>query len=127
MATTAKGFSYILGTDSASTLDDISLALANTLEAYVPFRVAAGSASITLTAAANGTTAITFPTSRFTVAPLVLCTLQNTNGPTVSARASSITSTGFTLYVSTGNNGTVSTTVTAAWLAIQYGAAAAAG
>jgi hypothetical protein len=124
---TTKGVPYILGADSASTIDDTSLLLANFIEAYMPFRVAAGSGTVTLTSASNGTTAITFPTSRFTIAPLVFCTLQNTNGPTVTARASSITTSGFTLYVSTGNNGTTSATITAAWWAVQMTTTTAAG
>lgn len=122
MATTTKGFSYILGSDSASSIDDISLALANTLDANIPFRMSAGQGSITLATAASGSVAVTFPTSRFTVAPLVICSLSNapSGSQKLSARAINASTTGATLWVYTGDQTNVSCTVTVAWWAIQF-------
>lgn len=62
-----------------------------------PFRISSGSASIVFASAGSLNTAITFPTGRFTVAPLVLIT-PNAANPQVTAASAAVTSTGFSLY-----------------------------
>lgn len=123
MATTSKGFSYILGSDSASTIDDISAALANTLELYVPFRMAAGTGSLSISNANSANVQVNFPASRFTVAPIVVCSL--TGAPSgsqkITVRALNATTSKVDIYFYTGDNTNVTATgVTFAWWAVQY-------
>lgn len=127
--TTSKGFPYILGADPASSIDDTSLSLANKLEAMIPFAVSAGSISVTLTAAASGFTAITFPVGRFTIAPLVMATMASApagSGKFVP-RVLNVTTSGASVYVYTGDATNASASVTVSWFAIQMTPSAANG
>ena len=83
-----------------------------------PFRMAAGSVSV----ANAGSTAITFPASRFTVAPLITTGIEAVS-TTVNAPVSvgNITSSGATIY----NSGSVARVVD--WIAIQMTSGTAAG
>jgi hypothetical protein len=91
----------------------------HSLNTSTPFAMAAGSGSNT----SSGSVAVSFPSGRFTVAPLV--TMANT-GSTVSAlNASSITSTGANMG---GFNAAGSAIVTSfMWTAVQMTATTAAG
>lgn len=127
--TTTKGWPYILGADSADTIDDTSLTLANKLEAVVPYSMASGSVSIVLTNISSATATVTFPTNRFTVAPLVQLTKNSSSGSAIAlipmyynATSSSMT---VGLYHAAGTAVTV--TVTLNWWAVQMTTAAANG
>jgi hypothetical protein len=108
--------------------DDVDTDLAAVL-ALLPVRMAAGSISVTLTAATSGFTAITFPVSRFSVAPLVIATLQDAPGGTGKfvPRVISITSSGANVYCYSGDGTSVTGTATVGWIAIQMTASTAAG
>ncbi len=125
--TSTKGYPYILGTDTADTIDDTSLALANKLEAVVPFAMSSGTVNVTLTASTSGTATVTFPAGRFSVAPLVQLTKNSSNAaasltiPMVTAvSASSMT---VALYATA----TQTVTVAVHWWAVQMTTAAANG
>jgi hypothetical protein len=83
-----------------------------------PFRMAAGSVSV----ANGGSSAVTFPTGRFTQTPLVTLGIQAASS-TVSAPAStsSITSTGMNIF----NSGSVTRTIS--WIAVQMTSGSSAG
>jgi len=85
----------------------------------IPYRMAAGSVSVTQSAS------VTFPASRFSVAPIVTATLVSSTAST-SATVGSVTASGFTVYAwagtAAGNAGR-----TANWQAIQMTSGAAAG
>lgn len=127
--TTTKGYPYILGSDSADTIDDTSLALANKLEAVVPYAMSSGTVNVTLTAATSASAAITFPTSRFTVAPNVIAAMVSAPGGSQKfvARCINATTTGATVYVYTGDATSATGSVTVAWWAVQMTTAAANG
>jgi hypothetical protein len=87
---------------------------------HYPFAVATGSATITQTTS-NASVSVTFPSGRFTAAPIV-----STNQPTAAGvqqklnnRAINITSTGCTLFTSTGDGTTTASTHTVTYIAIQ--------
>lgn len=94
-----------------------------------PHAEAAGSISVTVTAAATGTAVVTFPTGRFSVAPIVTATLVDpaAGSARLSARVTSPTNTGFTASVFTGDGSTTTSTVTVHWHAKQMLFSAAAG
>lgn len=94
-----------------------------------PHAEAAGSVSVTVTAASSGATAVTFPTGRFSVTPLVTISLVDpaTGSARLVPRVTSPTSTGFTATVLTGDNSITTSTVTLHWHAKQMLFAAAAG
>lgn len=127
--TTTKGYPYVLGADSADTIDDTSLALANKLEAVVPYAMSAGTVSVTLTAASTGTATVTFPTSRFTVAPIVNVTKNSASGSATALvpMIYNVTSTGMTVGLYHPAGTTVTVTVTVNWWAVQMTTAAANG
>ena len=128
--TTSKGYPYVLGTDSADTIDDTSLSLAQKLEAVVPFAMAAGTSTITVTSAASATVSVTFPPSRFTTAPIVIVGLANapTGSTKLVARAQSIAAGGFTLAVYTGDGTTTTANaVQFTWWAVQMTSSQASG
>lgn len=120
-SSTSKGYPYIQGTQNASLIDDYALELANKLEAAVPQAVAAGTATITLTATSSATTTISYPTSRFSVAPMIQVTKVSGAGsaiplvPMVTANSSTGATIG--LYHPSGTN--VSVAVVVHWVAIQ--------
>jgi hypothetical protein len=127
--TTSKGYPYVLGSDSADTIDDTSLALANKLEAVVPFAMASGQVVVTLTAAASGFTAITFPGGRFTVAPNVIVSQVNAPSGTQKfvCRCINSTTSGASVYAYTGDGSTATGSATIAWWAVQMTTASANG
>lgn len=83
-----------------------------------PWATAAGSVDITLAAAATNTANVTFPTGRFTVAPIVTLGKSAVLQTTIP-QAGAVTDTGFTARLSTGDGGNVSGTATVYWRAVQ--------
>lgn len=93
-------------------------------------RMAAGTASLSLTSDFSGVVAITFPSGRFTVPPIVQVCLRNAvaGSGSLSARAINVTSNGCDIYVYTGNNAvTTATGVSVQWTAVQMTSGSAAG
>jgi hypothetical protein len=69
--TTIKGYPYPTGTDRVADGDNAIQALAEKIDTVAPFAIAAGTVPITPPPAPGGvSTAITFPASRFTQAPI---------------------------------------------------------
>lgn len=123
--TTRAALPYPLGTDPVSDGDDAIKNLANRLDgsvgnlASVPYAMATGQSNIVITAATSGTVAITFPASRFTIAPIVMMQGQNNYAATAYAFRTSANPTtgGFTAVVNLSASGSV--TVGVGWLAVQ--------
>jgi hypothetical protein len=99
------------------------------LLAFLPVRVAAGSTTVTLTASGADFTAVTFPASRFTVAPLVFATVSSGAAGTSKfvPRVLAVTTTGANVYVYTGDATSATGSVSVSWLAVQMTATTAAG
>lgn len=95
----------------------------------LPFAEAAGTITITVTAATTGATAVTFPPGRFTVTPIVTVGLLDpaSGSAKLIPRVTSPTSTGFTATVYTGDLSTTTSTVTLHWHAKQMLSGSAAG
>lgn len=95
----------------------------------LPYAVQAGTATITLSAAASGSTTVNFTAGRFTQTPLVTISINGIPGGSskLIPRASSASTASFTAYLYTGDAATTSSTVTVNWLAVQVTAGAAAG
>jgi hypothetical protein len=94
----------------------------------VPFAVSAGTASPTLTSASPwsaGSIAVTFPTSRFSQAPMVTATATNNAAVPMIAWVSGITTTGFTLR--TAYYGATNNAIATYWTAVQMTSSAGAG
>lgn len=127
---TSKGYPYILGTQNASLIDDWALQLATKLNDTIPMAIAAGSATLNISAAATATVAITFPASRFSVAPIVMATITNavTGATKLIPRVTTATTSGANIVVYTGDGTNATATgVTIGWIAIQMLPASAAG
>lgn len=101
--------------------------------AGAPYAVASGQITVSGTAVAstgNVSTAVTFPTSRFSVAPRVIVGISNSvsGSTTIVPRAASITSTGCSiLAVNAGASAATWTALTIDWYAVQMTNAAASG
>jgi hypothetical protein len=90
-----------------------------------PYAVAAGAATVTLASASTGTVTVTLPTSRFTIAPIVLATVQTSTFWVVGVTAVSATSVDLSIR---HINGTLTTgTVPLHWQAIQMTPTSASG
>lgn len=126
---TPNGWPVLAGTDSASTIDDYSLELGNKLEAVVPFAMAAGLDTITVTAATSGSVAITFPVGRFTQAPHLAVTIAAAPGGSnkAVARYTSVTTAGASLFLYSADMTSITCTVNVAWIAVQMDTASASG
>lgn len=90
----------------------------------VPFASAAGVVTVTVSASSNGSAAVVFPTSRFTVAPIVSLTPINTF---YNVAYDSVTATGFNAQVRQINNSSGTASVGVQWQALQMTATTAAG
>lgn len=89
---------------------------------HLPFAMAANTLTMSISAAANTNASVTFPSGRFTAAPVVTAVMANAPGGSAKlvARAINSTSTGTSIYVYTGD----STTTTSSnfeidWIAVQ--------
>ncbi len=87
----------------------------------LPYAVWAGSCSITLSAAAYGSVAVTFPAGRFTQTPVITLAQSGLPGGsgTLIPKYTGASATGFTCYAYTGNGATATVTVTIVILAVQ--------
>lgn len=125
---TSDGWPYIGGTQNASLIDDYALELATKLDATVPFAIAAGAATMTITASNTGSVNVTFPAGRFTVAPIVTAISAGGTGSSQFYVAhTSLTASGMTLQAFQRDNTTATATFTIHWHAIQMNTGAASG
>lgn len=123
--TTRAGLPYPVGTDRVMDGDDAIRGLAERLDgssgtvASVPFSMAAGQANIVLSAATQAQVTVTFPTSRFTLGPVVQMSQQSTGGANIYAlrMTGPPSNTGFTAIANAA--AAVSVTIPVAWLAVQ--------
>lgn len=97
MATTTKGYPYPLPADPAQAGADNIKALAQQVDATVPFRTWTGAAVVALNNAATGAVVVTFPAGRFTQPPRVLLGILSSG--TYFAGYSGITATSCTITV----------------------------
>lgn len=99
-----------------------------TLDAYpaTPYAVAAGNAPVAVSASPTGSLAVTLPTGRFSVAPIVVVSARDGTFVWV-ATASGISATGFTANVRHVDNVNATGTVNVQWHAIQMNSTTAAG
>ena len=102
-------------------LDDKAVQGSNGL----PYRMAAGTISVSGGGTATGNATVTFPSGRFSVAPRVVASgSTNTN---LMATSQGTTSTGTTIYMRHVDNTNWTTAQSAEWMAIQMTSGAASG
>ena len=96
----------------------------------LPFAIAAGKSNFSMSAVNTASVTVTFPASRFSVAPVINFT-PNRVGTVAAAmfavRATSLTSSSVVLTVVTRDGTSITETVEFNWVAIQMTSAAAAG
>jgi hypothetical protein len=94
-------------------------------EPGTPFATSGGVVSVTATASTSGAASVTFPTGRFTVAPILTLTATGTTiwVPFVSA----LTSTGCTVTIRHIDNTALTATISVQWAALQMTSSTAAG
>lgn len=99
-----------------------------TLDAYaaLPFATAAGNVGVAVSASPTGSQAVSFPSGRFLVAPIVVVSVRDGTNVWV-ATASGISVTGFTANVRHVDNVNATGTVNVQWHAIQMTSTTAAG
>lgn len=118
-AQTSKGFPYPVSTDTPDVPRDVK-ALADRLDAVVPYAMAAGSADVVLNNSTTGSVVVTLPAGRFSQAPILTATKRTGlggAGPLIpQITASSATS--FTVNL-LGGTATQSITVPVHWTAVQ--------
>lgn len=78
-----------------------------------------GSVTVSVAGASSGTIAVTFPTGRFPAPPVVLVSKQGAALSKFHAYATSITATGCTIGVQSGDAGTATGDVVVAWMAVD--------
>lgn len=128
MATTTKGWPYPVTTDTPDVPRDIK-AVADTLDAKLPYAISAQTVTVSLTAASSGSATVTWPTGRFSQTPIVSSCKVGTLGA-ATALVEMITAnsaTGCTVSVYDVNSSTVTASVTIHLIAVQYGVSSAAG
>lgn len=132
MPTTAdRAYPYPAGTDTPN-VPYWSQALAEAVDADVealdertPWRFAAGSSNLgTINNGAYEDLVVTFPTSRFSVAPIVTLTSRHSR---LIASILSVSSTGFTAQVANWSGATASGPTPLYWQAVQMTSTTAAG
>lgn len=84
----------------------------------IPFAYAAGNVAVTVSAAASGNAAVTFPTSRFTQPPIVVATVTIVS-TAYFCIATGTTATGCTISAIHRDGASTSGTVNVNWIAIQ--------
>jgi hypothetical protein len=97
----------------------------NQPQTITPYSMAAGNTTVTGTGATTASATVTFPTGRFSVAPIV--TTSFTQGTIYISNANAITSTGFTMVLRDRNDGAISGAATTNWQAVQMLSSAASG
>lgn len=95
----------------------------------LPYAVQAGTASITVTAAAYGSATINFTAGRFTQAPVVFTNINGipSGSSKFSSRAASSGTASFVCYLYTGDGTTATSTVPIYWMAVQMTSGTAVG
>lgn len=116
-ANTQRGFPYPLDTDAVGDMHAHVQALAQAVDDMVGAQ-AAGKVNVTL-AASNGTAqAVVFPVGRFSAAPVVTATADNSSVQ-IFAQVANVTAAGFDVIARHRDSGaTVSATVTIHWHAV---------
>lgn len=128
MATTTKGWPYPVSTDTPDVPRDIK-AVADNLDAKLPYAMTAQTITVSLSAAASGTATVTWPSGRFSQTPIVTSCKVSSSG-SATALVEQITansSTGCTVSVYDVNGTSVTASVTIHLIAIQFGVSASAG
>lgn len=99
--------------------------LASGLGGVRPFATASG----TGTTDGSGLLTITFPASRFTVAPVLTLSIASLSGaiPASTLAHASVTASGATVFSSNSTNAATRTSVPVNWIAIQMTSGAASG
>jgi hypothetical protein len=121
LTSTRLGIPYPDGTERVMDGDNAMGAIAAKLDDLqqvgIPYRQAAGIVSLVFTASRNAQTAVTYPASRFTQGPVIICTAQSSAGyvPCVI----SATSAGCTVRCDYMDASTPSVTLPVMWVAVQ--------
>ncbi|WP_418060816.1 hypothetical protein [Pimelobacter simplex] len=120
--------------DEQSALDSVaelaSRALANAgAGASRPFAICSGTTAVTVSAAASGTSAITFPAGMFTATPQLNVTLKHagTNTAKLVPRGTATSTTAGSVLVFTGDATSVTASAVVEWTAIQMTSTSAVG
>lgn len=94
-----------------------------------PYAMAAGSVTVSLSGTSNGNTSVTFPASRFTATPMVSSNMSSAAGGTQKfvPRLISVSTSGATMYIYTGDSTTATASVNVNWIAVQITSSAGAG
>ena len=92
----------------------------------VPFRYAQGTVNVTVSGA-GGTASVTFPASRFTVAPMIQVTKSSAAAAKYVPYYTSVTASGCTVGLYAGDGSSASVTQPVTWTAMQMLSGAAAG
>lgn len=125
-ANTGNGWPYVLSTDNVADYPVTSLALANKLEATVPFAICVGSTSLSVGSAASYTKAVGFPAGFFSQTPMIVLTKSASGvaGAKWVPRVLSPTTAGFTVGLDTGDGSTGGSVITATvyFVAVQWSA-----
>lgn len=85
-------------------------------------RRAAGRATVTVTASANGFLDVTFPAGRFSLPPVVMVTKQSDAAAKYVPYAMNVTATGFRIGLYAGDGTASSQSVVLGWTAVQMSA-----
>jgi hypothetical protein len=87
----------------------------------LPFAMAAGTVSISLSGTSIGSTSVTFPSGRFTQAPIISIAMASAAGGSQKfvPRFTNISTTGATAFIYTGDSTTSTANVTIHWTAVQ--------
>jgi hypothetical protein len=99
-------------------------------EAYPPFRMAAGHATVTLSSTATATLGVNFPTDRFTQTPIVQVTnagVGTSSEDMIVGLVDAGSSSGFTIRVRSRSGSAISGSCRVNWSAIQMTSASASG
>ena len=82
-------------------------------------KIVTGKANVAVNASASGTVAITFPAGHFSTAPNVQVTKATANLPKFSPCTTSVTTTGATIGVYSGDGTSATGSVSVAWMAVE--------
>lgn len=114
-STTALGYPIPLDSDPVNDGAESVRNLAQAVDDNVGV-IAAGTSTVVLSSAANGSVAVVFPVGRFSAAPVVVASNENS---IYHASVSNVTAAGFTLAVRQTLNNTATINVPVSWIAVQ--------
>lgn len=115
-STTTRGFRYPLDSDPVSDGAAAVRNLADDVNSKVG-AIARGTSTVTVTASTIGTAAVSFPAGRFTAAPAVVAT--GNNSSVWMAYVQAVTKDRFTLGVRQVQGTSTSATVSVHWIAVE--------